>query len=96
MTADVKWPFLGIQTGNDLETRFVDSTFRLLGVLQGNADLVTQLWTLVGLENLGWLSKVVLDKVEEGAVVLLLYPGVPHDEGTVCDDRGSRLIEGEG
>ena len=95
MTADVKRPFLGIQTGDDLETRLVDGTFRLLGVLQGNADLITQLWVLVSLEIFYWLSKIVLDEVEEGAVVLLLHPRVPHNEGTVCDDRRGRLIERE-
>ena len=96
MTADVEWPFLRVQPCDDLEARLVDGTFRLLGVLQGNADLITQLWMLVGLKILYWLSKVVLDEVEEGAVVLLLYPGVPYDEGAVCDNRGGRLIEDGG
>jgi hypothetical protein len=48
---------------------------------------------LVGLEVLYWLNKVVLDEVEEGAVVLLPHPRVAYDEGTVCDDRGGRLTE---
>ena len=93
MTADVEWSLLGIQTGNDFEARLVDGTFRFLGVLQGNADLITQFRTLVGLEILYGLSKVVLDEVEEGGVVLLLYPRVSYDEGTVRYDRKGRLIE---
>ena len=48
---------------------------------------------LVGLEILYWLSKVVFDEVEEGAVILLPYPRVPHDKGTVRDDRCGCLIE---
>jgi hypothetical protein len=93
MTADVERPLLRVQTGDNLETRFVDCTFRLLGILQGNADLIIQLRVLVGLEVFQWLGKVVFDEVEEGAVVLLLYPRVAYDEDTVCDDRSGRLID---
>ena len=92
VTADVKRSLLRVQTGNDLETGLVDGTFRLLGVLQGDADLITQLWMFVCLEILYRLSKVVLDEVEEGVVVLLLHPGVAYDECTVCNDRSGRLI----
>lgn len=93
MAADVERPLLRVQTGNDFETRLVDGAFWLLGILQGNADLITQFWVLVGPEILYRLSEVVLDEVEEGAVVLLLHPRVPYDEGTVCYDRSGRLIE---
>ena len=41
------------------------------------------------------LSKVILDEVKEGAVVLLLYARVVYDEGTVCNDRIGCLIERE-
>lgn len=79
--------------GDYFETRLIDGTFRLLGILEGYADLITQFRMLVGLEILYWLSKVILEEVEEGAVVLLLHPRVAHDEGTVCNDRSGRLIE---
>jgi len=92
MTADVERSLLRVQTGDVLETGLVDGTFRLLGVLQGNADLITELWVLVCLEILYRLSEVVLDEVEEGAVVFLLYPRVSYDECTVCNDRSGRLI----
>jgi len=57
MTIDVERPLLGVQTGDGLQTRFVNGTFRLLGILQGYTDLVTQLRVLVGLEILYWLRK---------------------------------------
>jgi len=92
MAADVERPLLRVQTGDDLETRLVDSAFRLLGILQSNPDLVAQLWMFVCLEVLYRLSKVVLDEVEKGAVVLLFHPRVAYDECTVCNDRSGRLI----
>ena len=93
MTTDVERPLLGVQTGDYIEARLVDGTFRLFSILKSNADLITQFRVLVGLEILYWLGKVIFDEVEEGAVVLLLHPGVAHDEGAVCCDRSGRLIE---
>ena len=93
MTTDVERPLIRVQTGDDLETRLVDGTFRLLGILQSNANLIAQLGMFVGLEILYRLGKVVLDEVEEGAVVLLLHPRVMYDECTVCNDRSGRLSE---
>ena len=92
MVADVERPLFRVQTGNDLKARLVDGTFRVLGVLQSNANLITQLCMFVCLEILYRLSKVVLDEVEEGAVVLL-HPRVAYDECAVRDDRNGRLIE---
>lgn len=93
MATNVEWPLFRVQTSDDLETRLVDSTFRLLCILESNADLITQFWMLIGLEDLHWLREVVLDKVDESAVVLFLHARVAYDEGTVCDDRSGRLIE---
>jgi len=93
MAADVERPLFRVQTGDDLKARLVDGTFRFLGVLQSNANLITQLWMFIGLEILYRLSKVVLDEVEEGAVVLLLHPRVVYDECAVRGDRSGRLIE---
>ena len=96
MAADIKGSLRGVQAGNYLETRFVDSTFRFLCILQGDADLITPLRVLVSFQGIHRLSKVVLDEVEEGAIVLLVHSRVVYDEGTVCDDRSGGLIEGRG
>lgn len=93
MSTDIKRPLRRVQASDDLETRLVDRTLRLLSVLQGNTDLIAPFRVLVGLENLYWLGKVVLDEVEECVVVLLLNARVVYDEGTVCDDRSSCLIK---
>lgn len=93
MTTDVEGALCRIQTGDDFETRLVDCTFRFLGILQSDTDLITPFRVLVGLKIAYRLSKVVLNEVEEGVVVLLLHPRVAYDECTVCDDRSGRLIE---
>lgn len=49
MTTDIERSLCRIQAGDDLETRLIDCTFRLLGVLQSDADLIAPLWMLVGL-----------------------------------------------
>ena len=93
MATDVQGSLCRVQAGDDLKTGFIDCTFRFLGILQSDADLITPFRVLVGLEILYRLSKVIFDKVEEGIVVLLLHPRVADDEGTVCNDRNGRLID---
>lgn len=93
MTTDVERSFRRVETSYNLETRFVDSTFWFLGVLQSDTDLVAPFRVLIGLEDLQRLREIVFDEVEEVAVILLLHPRVVHDEGTVRDDRSCGLIE---
>lgn len=86
MRRNIKGTLIGGQTGNDVETRFVNGAFRLLGVLERHANLVAQLGTLV-LAQLGLgLVKVVFEQVEEVFVVLGGDAGVVEDEGAVLDE----------
>lgn len=82
---DVEGALLGREGGNDGEARRVDGAFGLLGVLEGDTDLVGQGGTLVGAEESGGLREVVLDEIEEGGVVGFRDAGVVDDEGAVCD-----------
>lgn len=93
MTTDIEGSLRRVQAGDYLKTWLIDGTFRFLGVLQSDADLVTPLRVFIGLEILYRLRKVVLDKVEECAVVFFLHPRVMYDEGTIRDNRSGRLVE---
>jgi hypothetical protein len=52
MTCDIEGSLRRVQAGDDLATRLVDGTFRFLGILQSDADLVAPLRVLICLEIL--------------------------------------------
>jgi hypothetical protein len=69
------------------ETGLVHCAFGLLGVFKGHANLVAELRTLVLLQDLFRLGKVVLDKVKELVVIFVCDARVVQDESTVDDQR---------
>ncbi|KAK5632839.1 hypothetical protein RRF57_008552 [Xylaria bambusicola] len=59
MATDIKRPLLGREATDDVETGLVNGALGLLGVLEGDADLVAELGSLVAAQHGLGLRKVV-------------------------------------
>ena len=83
---DVEGPLVGGEPLDDVEARLVDGALGLLGVVEGDADLVAQLRPLVFAQGVDGLGEVVLEQVEEAVVGLGGHAAVVQDEGAVGDE----------
>lgn len=86
MRRNIQRALIGSQAGNNVETRFVNRAFRLLGVLKRYANLVAQLGTLILAQLSLGLVKVVFEQVEEVLVVLGGDAGVVQNKSAVLDE----------
>ena len=87
MTSDIEWPLGRSQSLDNAQAGFIDSAFWLFSVFKGDANLVTQLGTLVLLEVGVRLVEIIFHEVQKIRIVVLGYARVFEDECTEDDQR---------
>lgn len=92
MGGDIQRPFGGLESLDDPKTRLVNSTLGFLSIFECDADLVTEFRPLVFLELCFWLSKVVLEKIEETGVVFFQHTRIVQDKSTIHNQCISSLV----